>query len=133
MRVFTALVALASVAALHCGASPVDVHAQQTPEQLTNPAEPMSEETVNEPARPEQDMDGPFDEMDLYAPNALADDEGYPFAEYPEWLDTAATTDEELSAAGRRYGRGFGYRGFKGYPGYRSFVYAPRLKKLVSI
>ncbi|KAJ3059063.1 hypothetical protein HK102_010175 [Quaeritorhiza haematococci] len=86
-------------------------------------------------------MDGPFDEMDMYAPDAFADQEEAPFAAYPEWLDTAAIDDEELSAAGRRYGRGFGYRGlkgyrgikgsrgFKGYGGYRSFVYAPRFKK----
>ncbi|KAJ3090287.1 hypothetical protein HK102_004210 [Quaeritorhiza haematococci] len=131
MRVFTALVALASVAALHCSASPVDIHAQQAPEQLTNPAEPMPEETVNEPAGPEQD------EMDMYAPDAVADEEGYPFAEYPEWMDTAATDDDELSAAGPSYGRGFGYgglkgyRGFKSYPRYRSFVYAPRFKKFI--
>ncbi|KAJ3052683.1 hypothetical protein HK102_011848, partial [Quaeritorhiza haematococci] len=63
--------------------------------------------------------------------------------QYPEWLDTAAIDDDELSAAGRRYGRGFGYRGrkgyrglkrsrgFKGYGGYRSFIYAPRFKKFI--
>ncbi|KAJ3078737.1 hypothetical protein HK102_004272 [Quaeritorhiza haematococci] len=131
MRVFAAFVALASVAALslHSDASPVmvrpvDVRAQQAPEQLSNPAESMPEETVNEPTGPEQDMDGPFDEMDMYAPDAVADEEGYPFAEYPEWMETAATDDEELSAAGRSYGRGFGYGGLKGYQAskeYRGF------------
>ncbi|KAJ3065613.1 hypothetical protein HK102_007852, partial [Quaeritorhiza haematococci] len=145
MRVFTALLVLVSVAALHCGASPVDVDAQQAPEQLTNPADPIPEETSLETAAPEQNMDRPFDEVDMYAPDTLnfADEEEIPFAEYPEWLDTAAIDDEELSAAGWRYGRGLryrgrkgyrglkGYRGFKGYPRYRSFVYAPRFKKFI--
>ncbi|KAJ3077751.1 hypothetical protein HK102_004990, partial [Quaeritorhiza haematococci] len=81
MRVFTALIALASVAALHCGASAVEVYAQQAPEQLTNPADSMPDETSLEPAGPEQTMDRPFDEMEGYAPDAVADEEGYPFAE----------------------------------------------------